>query len=326
VHRSVNTCPIGQFNFIASAIAPAELRVRDAGTCRSCRTLDCIKGRRASDEPIRLTRRGCELGLFLPAKAGNLDCTLCFDCVHACPHDNIGLVTRVPAAELLETRRRSGIGRLAQRSDIAALAVVFTCLALVVAFAMTSPAVALERRLAGVLHVESEAPVLAVVFVTALVIIPAVLIGAAAAVTRTFAGGPTASVRTTARQYAFTFVPFGFGVWLAHYGFHLLTGVLTIVPVTQSAVIDVAGWAALGEPAWRWAGMQPGSVHPIQVGFTLLGAIGSIGLVDATSHREYPEQAIAASISWLALVLVLTATALWMLNQPMEMRGMSPVG
>ena len=54
--------------------------------------------------PPRLQQRGCELGLFLPLKVGNLDCTFCLDCVHACPHDNIALITRMPGAELLEPR------------------------------------------------------------------------------------------------------------------------------------------------------------------------------------------------------------------------------
>ena len=44
----------------------------------------------ASPEPPRqIVQRGCELGLFLPAKVGNIDCTFCLDCVQACPHDNI---------------------------------------------------------------------------------------------------------------------------------------------------------------------------------------------------------------------------------------------
>ncbi len=89
-------CPVGQFNFIASTLSPLEIRVRRPGTCQSCQTVDCIKGRRAPEAPLRVVRRGCELSLFLPAKVGNLDCTLCFDCVQACPHDNIGLVTRTP--------------------------------------------------------------------------------------------------------------------------------------------------------------------------------------------------------------------------------------
>src|SRR5687768_14537969 len=112
-------CPVGQFNFVASTMAPLELRVRDTGTCRGCRTSDCIKGQRAVAAPLQVVRRGCELGLFLPSKVGNLDCTLCLDCVRACPHDNIALATRVPGVELLESRRRSGVGRLSERSDLA---------------------------------------------------------------------------------------------------------------------------------------------------------------------------------------------------------------
>jgi ferredoxin len=320
-----HVCPIGQFNFIASAISPTEVRVRDTAVCRRCHTFDCIKGHYASSQPIRLIQRGCELGLFLPAKVGNLDCTLCLDCVQACPHDNIGLMTRVPAAELLETRRRSGIGRLAERTDIAALAVVFTFAGLINAFAMTSASIALERTLAGVLGVRSEAPVLGVMFLTGLLIFPALLMGAAATASRALAGVPT-TVTATAVRYAYTIVPLGFGVWLAHYGFHLLTGVLTIVPVAQSAAIDAAGWGVLGEPAWRWTGMQPGAVHPIQLGVTLLGVIGSVGLVNATSQRDSPQRAIGASIPWLSLILVLAIAALWILTLPMEMRGTSGVG
>ena len=109
-------------------------------------------------------------------KVGNLDCTMCLDCVHACPHDNIALVTRTPGAELLERGRRSGIGRLAQRADLAALAVVFTFAALVSAFAMTSPAYLVEQRLAATIGTRSEWPVLAVIFIVGLLVLPAALL------------------------------------------------------------------------------------------------------------------------------------------------------
>jgi polyferredoxin len=318
-------CPIGQFNFVASTMSPTELRVSDVSTCRSCRTADCIKGR-YDVKPAQLVQRGCELGLFLPVKVGNVECTMCLDCVHACPHDNIALVTRVPGTELLETRRRSGVGRLIQRTDLAALAVVFTFAALVNAFAMTSPAFAVEQRLAAALNVRSEAPVLALIFVVGIGIAPALLLGLAGVMTRGLARREPTTLRQTVAAYAFALIPVGFGVWLAHYGFHLLTGGATIVPVAQSAVIDAFGRAALGEPAWRWVGMQPGSVFPIQLGFVLLGAVGSLGLVHATSLRDHPSTATRASIPWLAVVALITTTALWILSQPMEMRAVSFIG
>ena len=318
-----HVCPIGQFNFIASTLSPTGLEIRDTETCHGCRTFDCIKGQRTATEPVRLVRRGCELGLFLPGKIGNLDCTLCLDCVHACPHDNIALVTRVPGQELLETRRRSGIGRLADRFDIAALAMVFTCGALINAFAMTAPAVALEGRLAALLHVRSEAVVLGLLFGAALVGLPAALLAGAAAVTRAAAGEKASPLRPVAWRYAFSLVPLGFGIWLAHYGFHLLTGLLTVVPVSQSAAIDLFGWAALGNPLWRWTGMPPGSVYPIQIGLVAVGACGSAGLIRAISVRDYPGVAGRASVPWLAVLLILTVAAFWILGQPMDMRGLA---
>jgi polyferredoxin len=77
-------CPIGQFNFVASTVSPLEVRVADPATCDSCATKDCIRGRRdASSKAVVV--RGCELALFQPHKRGNVDCTFCPDCVHACP-------------------------------------------------------------------------------------------------------------------------------------------------------------------------------------------------------------------------------------------------
>lgn len=337
-------CPIGQFNFTASTMAPTELRVVDVATCRSCRTADCIKGRYVERGPVerglppsprlrrtspparRLVQRGCELGLFLPVKVGNIDCTMCLDCVHACPHDNIALATRVPGAELLESRRRSGIGRLAQRTDIAALALVFTFASLVSAFAMTSPGYAVEQHLAAMIGVHSEAPALLVLFAFGLLVAPLLLLGSAGLMTRGLAGGVPFTARELIGRYAVAMIPFGFGVWLAHYGFHLLTGILTVVPVLQSAVIDAFGHAMLGEPVWRWVGMQPGSVFPIQLGLVVLGAAGSFGLVHATSLRDHPSAPARASMPWLAIVAILTTTALWILAQPMEMRAVSFFG
>ena len=319
-------CPIGQFNFIGSTLSPLEVHVRSTDVCRGCRTSDCIKGQRSGPQPLQIVRRGCELGLFLPAKAGNLDCTLCLDCVHACPHGNVALSTRVPGLELLESGRRSGVGRLFQRPDLAALAVVFTFGALLNAFAMTAPAAEVERELAGLLDVRSEAPVLGALFLLSLVILPAVMLLGAAGIGRFLAGDSSRAVGATARRFAFTLVPLGLGVWLAHYGFHLLTGVLTIVPVTQAAAIDLLGWAALGDPLWRWAGMQPGAVYPIQLGAVLLGACGSLGLVHSTAFREYSRRPALVATPWFAVILLLATTAVWILSQPMDMRGLGGVG
>jgi hypothetical protein len=205
-----------------------------------------------------------------------MDCTLCLDCVHACPYDNIALAARVPGAELADTRRRSGIGRFSRRWDIAALAVIFTFGSLLNAFGMVAPVRGVEAWVSNAIGVASEAPTLAVLFIAALVVMPAVLLGGGATMTKLLADDRQRSIAQISVNYAYALVPLGFGMWLAHYGFHLLTGAFVVVPVTQRAAVDLFGWAALGQPLWRLTGMRPGSVFPIQVGLVLLGTMGSM--------------------------------------------------
>ena len=309
-------CPIGQFNFVAATMAPFSLQVRSIDTCRSCKTVDCIRGRsvatseaRIPDPASRIPRehrliaaRGCELGLFLPSKVGNLDCTLCFDCVRACPHDNIGLSGRVPGEELASGERRSGIGRLASRPDLAALAVLFTFGGLLNAFAMTGTAAHLQHQWVNA-GVPGQTTALVLLFVLSLVIAPAVML-----------------VPGHARRHAYALVPLGAGIWLAHFGFHLLTGALTIVPVTQSAVIDFFGRPLAGDPMWQLTGIRPGLLFPFQVGCVLLGALGSVGVLTLITTRERRHG--RAALPWHVLIAGLAIVALWTLAQPMDMRGM----
>ena len=141
-------CPLGQFNFVASTISPLEIKVRDQEVCTTCETKDCIRGRREPGPDLVVVQRGCELALFQPLKSGNMDCTFCLDCVHACPHDNVGILSRLPASELMTDPMRSGIGLFSRRKDLAALVIVFTFGALLNAFGMVSPVYVVEK-LAG---------------------------------------------------------------------------------------------------------------------------------------------------------------------------------
>src|SRR6185436_6530939 len=236
---------------------------------------------------------------------------------------NIALGTRLPGLELADPRRRSGVGWLARRWDIAVLAVLFAFGALLNAFAMVAPVYRLEAWLARLVGVASEAPVLAILFVLSLMVAPLILVGGAAALTRMIAGG---SVGRIAASYAYALVPFGFGMWLAHYLFHLLTGVFTVIPIAQNVIVDLLGWPALGEPLWRLTGMRPGLVYPIQVGFILLGAMGSLALAYRISQRDYPDGPALPTAPWAMVTMTLTTAAIWILSQPMEMRGTGFMG
>lgn len=306
-------CPIGQFNFIASTSSPLEVAVRDTDVCTRCATKDCIRGVREPAAPLTVIQRGCELALFQPRKVGNLDCTFCLDCVQACPHDNVGIISRLPAAELVNDPMRSGLGFLSKRKDLAALTIVFTFGALLNAFGMVTPVYALQTWLANSLGLTSEFPVLALIFGLLLVLEPVLLIVVAAWLSRLWSTDKMPLVSVAVR-YSYSLAPIGFGIWLAHFSFHFLTGLYTLIPVTQAAL-------ALGEPQWTLVGLSPNVVQLFEFGFITLGLIGSLLLsysIAATDELAHPTRVF---IPWAALSLIVAAAAFWLLSQPMEMRG-----
>lgn len=322
-------CPVGQFNFLGSTMSPLEVAVRDKHVCTECHTKDCIRGSRPAAAPgqetvavgqLPVVQRGCELALFQPRKVGNLDCTFCLDCVYACPHDNVGIVTRLPAERLAAGGARSGIGKIERRFDITVLATVFTFGALLNAFAMVSPVYALEQWIAALTGLRVEWPILGALFAAALVLEPAVLLGAAAAVAR--AGSRSqASLLSIVNRFARSLVPLGFGVWLAHYGFHFFTGCLTVVPVAQNAAWQSFGYPLLGAPMWQWGGLPESVVYPLEIGFMSLGLVGSWMVAWTVATEWSPRRTWAGFLPWASVHALLFVSAMWIMSQPMDMRG-----
>lgn len=242
-------CPIGQFQFVGSLVSPLEVRVSRPEACASCATHDCLRG--------NASRRGCELELHLPRKAGSVDCTFCLDCVKACPHDAIGMLPVVPGRELVRDEARSSVGRFAARPDLAVLGLVFVGAAFASAFAMVRPegARAFALLVAGVL-------------------------AAAFAI----------SAREARARLALTLVPLGMGMWAGHWLFHLLT-----------APPFVASGAAL-------LGLE---LTLLDAG--LLGSLYAAWRVAGSARKLLP---------WAAVAAVLWVCGVWILLQPMPMRGM----
>jgi hypothetical protein len=203
---------------------------------------------------------------------------------------------------------------------LAALSLVFTFGALMNAFGMVSPVYAVETWLGGILHVRSEAPVLAAIFAFVLIAEPVLLLGAAAWFTRAWAGSPRALVPLAIR-YSYGLVPLGFGVWLAHYGFHFFSGLFLFVPVAQNALGGM-GWPVLGQPNWTLTGFPLGLVKPLELGFLALGLAGSLFVTHGLAEAEGGAHPVRAFIPWAMVSVLLFASAVWLMLQPMEMRGM----
>ncbi len=304
-------CPIGQFNFIASLVSPLELASRSRQVCTDCSTRNCIAG---TPEPAR-QQRGCELNLFMPLKAGGVDCTLCMDCVKACPHDNIGLYVLPPAHELLRPLpvdpQRSSVGRYSDRPDLAAVALVLVGGGFASAAIMVRP---VSERLAAVGGEFPSALAITADFALA-ALVPLVLFALLALATRVKPAGPTA-------RWALALVPLGLAMWAAHLAFHLLTGWDTLLPTLLQAARDFHLAAAAPDWAGEHALLDPGTLLELQLGLLDLGLLASlyagwrlaIGTVGPRVAKMAP---------WAMLVLALYSAGVWILLEPMQMRGMA---
>ncbi len=321
-------CPIGQFNFVQSLVSPWEVKVRQPAVCASCQSHDCIRGN--SSAP------GCELQLFQPRKVGNLDCTFCLDCVQACPHENIGVIAVVPTKVLWRDGPRSGIGRLSRRFDYVALALVLVFGAFANAAGMVGPVVDSEQSIANSFGLSSTLLVTTVMYALCLFALPAIFISAAALASRGL-GLPNQALRETICRFAWCLVPLGFAMWMAHYSFHFFTSCDAIVPVTQQFAAHYAG-ISLGSPNWVCSCCRPASDWLLNAELCLLGvgmlaslyAAWRISWAQVASHgiskRGIRRQTIKLAAPWALLILLLYALGVWILLQPMQMRGMLPGG
>lgn len=306
-------CPIGQFHFAHALLSPREIRVKRVETCKSCTGRECIRGSRQAP--------GCGMNLLQPRKSSNMDCTFCLDCIHACPHDNVGVLPTVPGAELTRDPVRSGVGRIGHRADIAALVLVLVFGAFANAAGMVAPVVHFEHRLSAELG-WSQVTTVTVVFLVALVAAPMALSLAAAAIGRALSDD-RASPIAVAGRYSFALLPLGFGMWIAHYAFHALQSAGAFAPI-------VARWSSepglgLSDTPMLMSMSTTPWVLRIQILTLQVGLLGSLYLAYriARSRHDEPARAAAAAAPWWALTTALFVWGLWILFQPMPMRGMS---
>ena len=335
-------CPLGTFNFVYSTVSPLEIQVRRPDVCRTCVGKECVNGSYrpaslivvdqigADGEPTATHTNGpdgvlgCGTLLFPPQMTSNLDCLMCLDCARACPHDNIGLFGRAPGAELGRAEAWP------KRWDVSYMVIALAFMGLINAFGMVPPVYDLMQSLAQQLGLTAlgwgdaaiEAAVLLLIFGVGGLLAPAALMLLAGWAARALTGTQQRdSLRTAVSAFAPAFVPVGFGLWAAHYGFHFLIGVWTIIPAFQDFLID-HGSTLFGEPNWALGGIQSLEVIGLLQMLALLGGFGgSLWLGQKIALRTYGRSALPGLLPWALLFLLMMLAGLWLFSQPMEMRG-----
>jgi len=305
-------CPIGQFHFVHSLLSPLEVKVREPDVCRTCKTFDCIRG--ASEQ------RGCELKLFQPKKKGNMDCTFCMDCVHACPHDNVGLIAVTPGKDLWNGEQRSSIGSYSTRLDLAVLVLILVFGSLANTAGMIAPVTSLLER--GRLLFDLNRPVLLALFLlVGIFLIPGFFVYLAGLLSRRL-GQLQVPLKPLISDFAMTLVPLGFAMWLAHFVFHLFTGSHLPIPVFQRIAMDLH-LPFLGMPDWGIASWAVPQLLDFQILSLDLGLLVSLyaGWKVAQRYHQSKNRSLLILIPWSLLYLLFFLFAVWLIFQPLDLRG-----
>jgi cytochrome c oxidase assembly factor CtaG/polyferredoxin len=301
-------CPIGQFHFVHALVSPLQVKLREPAVCGSCTTHDCIRGNHQ--------QRGCELQLFQPKKLGNFDCTFCLDCVQACPQDNVGMLRVLPGESLRKDRPGSGIGRLNRRTDVAALVLILVFGAFLNAAGMTEPVMMWMHRWHAQLGLSSMVPIVTAMYAVGLLIIPGILAAVCGWASVRWAQANAAWKDLTC-SFTLALVPIGFAMWLAHFSNHLVSGWSTVIPV-------VARFFLRGSSGDYPAAWMPGWLPSLELLFLDLGLLLTLYTAWRVARRitDGSRMSLAVMSPWVVLAGALYAAGLWIVFQPMQMRGM----
>jgi len=324
-------CPLGNFNFAFSTASPTQIAAVDPDVCSRCRDKPCLHGRESYADPAQAKGQaafiplssienangqgffpGCETGLMVPTVQSNMDCTACMNCVRACPYDNVALKLRTPGLEWTRApwAKRGGLA-------VTLLGVLLTFWGLLNALAMTGPYYRGAEWLATALGTRSEALLLGVIF--GVVTLSGFALTTAMSLVADRLGGARSTAGTALRRWGYVLLPLGFGFWAAHYLFHFLTGALSIVPVTQH-FLEFWGFAV--DPNWRLSRLVPTRwLFPIGAGFVSVYSLLAVWVAFRIALRDFGRRSVLALWPPLVFILAFAALSLWVLAQPMEMRG-----
>ena len=297
-------CPLGHFNYVYAAVAPVQIRARDAQVCRACPGKECLNGSDAVP--------GCGTLLFVPQVQSNLDCPLCLDCARACPYDNVQLALRSPLAEL------ENPSTWPRRLDVAFLPFLMLAASLSNALGMTPPFYDLLDALAR-WGLASAGVRMFLVFAALNLVVPGLIMAFLGWWHRRYLPGYRA--RTAVAVLAPALVPLSFGIWAAHYGFHFWTTAWVLVPVVQG--FARAHGLDLGTPLWQPHFLVPPTWwYPVQVALVLVGFGFTLWMLHRRSQGAFPQVDRQALVfPWVVVAMLAAWAAVALFALPMEMRG-----
>ena len=299
-----HACLVGRISGLYALFSPVEVRASSTEVCRDCRTKDCYRGNDLST--------GCPTSLFPGALKENTYCTMCTECVRACPHDNMAINVRPPAADLFS---KSG-----SRWDESLLAVVLLALTSFHGVTMTP----MWTQLNNTLRVESGFSATAVftVLMAFMVVAPIALFWGGAKVATWLTPGAGISTGRIFKAFAYSLIPVALFYHLAHNCMHFFLEGQNLLPLLS----DPFGW---GWNLFGTAGKVYGpilslrSIWWLQIICIVVGHVYGVLVADRSARLLFarPGHANRALVPLLATMVFYSSFSVWLIAQPMEMRS-----
>jgi hypothetical protein len=209
------------------------------------------------------------------------------------------------------------VGRYSTRLDLAALILVLTFGAFANAAGMVAPVLGGISKAASALNFSSDLGIVAVLSVFVLIIVPATMAMAAAAWSGAIAG---TVLKENLCRFSLSLVPIGFAMWLAHFAFHLFTAALTPIPVIHRLAHDLG--VTKSEPVWSVSSLAFYSLPGLELFLLDLGLLLSLYIAWRIAGQMSSTRRLLTFLPWGLLAVLLYAAGVWIIFQPMEMRGM----
>ena len=296
-------CLIGRISGLYAMFSPVEVRSRDKGICKSCKTVDCYMG---NDKGY-----ACPTNQNLKKMDVNTYCTMCAECFRTCPSDNVAFNVRPFGKDLLKTK--------SFRKDESYLSIILFSLTAFHGLTMTPVWKIFVQKLQA--YFGSGEITAFSVGMTICVLIPFILYGL-------FIYFSKLTANEKGQGFWDLFIKFAYGLLPIALFYHIAHNVEHFFMEGQKLVVLISDPFGYGWDLFGTAGMQLSpilslqSVWYIQVILIIIGHVFGIIITHKHSYQIFESRsaAIKSQIPMIILMILFSVLSLWLVAQPMEMR------
>jgi polyferredoxin len=277
-----------------------ELRA-DTAVCAGCTSrAACYNGADVDGRRVA----GCPLFSYPRTMDSTAQCSLCANCIKACPHDALQIRLRAPTSELWFIRDPK-----VEESFLAMAIMGIVLIQNVTMLGIWGTTLDWVASTTGLTSIP-------VIFTLAFVVAVAAPVGMLALASGLAARGNLDSTRTNFARFGYALIPLDIAAHLAHNLFHLLSEGGTAL----ASVATLFGFSSTAEVTPALVG--PGTIRVLQFALLAVGILMSAYAVGRITDRRYrtDTRRHATVMPYLGLIILLGTLNVYLFTMPMTHR------